>query len=286
MRQQHQWQLRSDEEKNVDSWLHRKKASKRNEMQLKFAIPACSGAAKSFLATSRVSRNNILMDEDPLKSERPPNESWWERELHRNEKLMDKYMAVLGDNPADWDKWQDPDDLYNKVHFGIDPAPKEKPEPPADAEEPENEAEENDTITDASDAEADAVEGEEWEDPDEDPEVNENYEATATHARRFAGRVFDLEKVPGNGELLFLSAGRVGANLAGGHGLGYDDETICGNVVKCRWALSDCEFCREMLEQLHSNTGEPRYGELAVEAAQLAETIRERIARLRKRVWW
>ena len=40
--------------------------------------------------------------------------------MHRNEKLMDKYMAVLGDNP-DWDKWKNPDDLYNKVHFNIDP---------------------------------------------------------------------------------------------------------------------------------------------------------------------
>src|SRR5689334_25378991 len=53
-------------------------------------------------------------------SERPHDETWWERELHRNEKLMDKYMAVLGDNP-DWDKWENPEDLYNKVHFNIDP---------------------------------------------------------------------------------------------------------------------------------------------------------------------
>src|SRR5204862_4876626 len=60
------------------------------------------------------------MAEEPFDSERPADEAWWERELHRNEKLMDKYMAVLGDNP-DWDKWKNPEDLYNKVHFGIDP---------------------------------------------------------------------------------------------------------------------------------------------------------------------
>ncbi len=60
------------------------------------------------------------MDEEPLDAERPHDEAWWVSELHRNEKLMDKYMAVLGDNP-DWDKWKNPDDLYNKVHFNIDP---------------------------------------------------------------------------------------------------------------------------------------------------------------------
>jgi hypothetical protein len=125
-----------------------------------------------------------------------------------------------------------------------------------------------------------------WEDPDEDPEVNEDYETVARQARGFACRVFDLEKVPTNGELLFLSAGKVGANLAGGHGLGYDDESICGNIVKCRWALSDCEFCREMLEQLHQKTEQPVYEDLAHESRRLAEQIRERIARLRKRVWW
>jgi hypothetical protein len=230
-----------------------------------------------------------MMDEDPLNSERPPDEAWWERELHRNEKMMDRYMAVLGENP-DWEKWQDPDDLYNKVHFGIDPVERKPGEEEAEADETalEDDEEELEEVageeSDESDEDEDA--DEEWEDPDEDPEVNEHYEVIAGQARKFACDVFDLERVPGNRELLYLSAGKVGANLAGGHGLGYDDETICGNVVKCRWALSDCEFCREMLEQYHGQTGESRYEELAAEAARLAEGIRERIARLRKRVWW
>src|SRR5215216_926073 len=76
------------------------------------------------------------MAEEPLDGERPHDEAWWVRELHRNEKLMDKYMAVLGDNP-DWDKWKNPDDLYNKVHFDIDP-----PEHAADTSEMETEIEE------------------------------------------------------------------------------------------------------------------------------------------------
>lgn len=224
------------------------------------------------------------MDEEPhpFNPDRPPDESWWERELHRNEKLMDKYMAVLGDNP-DWDKWQNPEDLYNKVHFDIDPPERAKE---AEAtEEPVAEAEdESDWLGEAEEA---AQSDEDAEDADEDPEVNANYSGIAVQARRFACQVFDLgDDLPGNAELLFLSAGKIGANLAGGHGLGYDDESICGNIVKCRWALSDCEFCREMLEQLHEKTGDDRYAKLIDDSRRLAESIRERIGRLRQRVWW
>ena len=89
------------------------------------------------------------MAEEPLDDERPHDEAWWVSELHRNEKLMDKYMAVLGDNP-DWDKWKNPDDLYNKVHFDIDP-----PERTEDDEEKtggvKNRPTPDDTETDSDD---------------------------------------------------------------------------------------------------------------------------------------
>jgi hypothetical protein len=231
------------------------------------------------------------MDEEPFDSERPPDEAWWERELHRNEKLMDKYMAVLGDNP-DWDKWKNPEDLYNKVHFNIDPPEHGETEEEIESEgvesidEPGNEMMDQDWTQETEESAETVGEDQNWEDADEDPEVNEDYTATAKQAREFACRVFDLEKLPGNAELLYLSAGKVGANLAGGHGLGYDEDSICGNIVKCRWALADCEFCREMLEQLHHQCGETKYSALAEESRRLADTIRERIARLRKRVWW
>jgi hypothetical protein len=229
------------------------------------------------------------MAEEPFDSERPPDEAWWERELHRNEKLMDKYMAVLGDNP-DWDKWKNPEDLYNKVHFDIDP-----PEREGDDAEDESDAEAEDFAAEKQEADSVGIEVEEnaedemdedWEDPDEDPQVNEDYKTVSRVARDFACAVFDIKDLPSNAELLYLSAGKVGANLAGGHGLGYDDDSICGNIVKCRWALSDCEFCREMLEQLHQQTGETRYAELVEQSRQLAELVRERVARLRQRVWW
>jgi hypothetical protein len=231
------------------------------------------------------------MDEEPLDAERPHDEAWWVSELHRNEKLMDKYMAVLGDNP-DWDKWKNPDDLYNKVHFNIDPPERAEDdedkfeEETAQADDAEKPDDTEEFLAEVNEADEDVLNDPNWEDPDEDPEVNEDYPGIAKLAREFACRVFDLEAVPGNAELLYLSAGKIGANLAGGHGLGYDEEFICGNIVKCRWALSDCEFCREMLEQLHQQTGNDAYAELAAECRRIAEVIGERIARLRKRVWW
>ena len=208
--------------------------------------------------------------EESFDAEPRPDEAWWTRELHRNEKLMDKFMAVLGDNP-DWEKlpWGDDDgeDLLQ--------------------DEPKSEAGAN--YLDVAPLVASEVADEnsvEDDDPDEDPEVNADFNTVSKMAREFACAVFDLEPPPPNAELLYLSAGKIGANLAGGHGLGYDEEFICGNIVKCRWALSDCEFCREMLEPWHAQTGEVTYAKLVEDTRRIAEALRERIARLRQRVWW
>jgi hypothetical protein len=103
---------------------------------------------------------------------------------------------------------------------------------------------------------------------------------------KFAVRVLKVEDIPEDAEVLYLSAGKVGANLAGGHGLGYDEESICGNIVKCRWALADCEFCREMLGHLYERTGQAEFEEMNRDARELSAAITDRIARLRKRVWW
>jgi hypothetical protein len=189
---------------------------------------------------------------------------------------------VLGDNP-DWDKWQKADALEEPTNG---PATAEDGDLPlfnSDLDEQGALELEQDDVSNLG--EKGAME-ESGEDPDEDPEVNVDYPSISQLAREFACDVFNLQDPPCNAELLFLSAGKVGANLAGGHGLGYDDEFICGNIVKCRWALSDCEFCREMLDQLHEQTGEPTYATLAEDSRRIADAIRERIAQLRRRVWW
>jgi hypothetical protein len=243
---------------------------------------------------------HAFMPEPSFESKQPPDENWWERELNRNEKLMDKYMAAFGENP---DKFKHPRDLYNKVHYDIDPPerPDEEAEPetePAqlsDAEKKLNEifdaAEKGEAAGDetAVDEALDAafeIEAEGDDDFDNDPPDNEDYPVVAKLALKFAVQVMKVEDVPEDAEVLYLSAGKVGANLAGGHGLGYDDESICGNIVKCRWALADCEFCREMLGHLYERLGNVEFEEMRKEAQVLSAAIQERIVRLRKRVWW
>src|ERR1700722_5810662 len=219
------------------------------------------------------------MAEPPFQSERPPDEAWWEGELNRNEKLMDKYMAAFGEDP---DKFKHPRDLYNKVHFDIDP-----PDRPAelepeetgvsdtekrlndvfDAAEKEEAGGNNSAMDEALDAAFDMDE------EDEEGTDSEDYPLIAKLGLKFAVRVLKVEDTPEDAEVLYLPAGKVGENLAGGHGLGYDDDSICGNIVKCRWALADCEFCREMLGHLHERTGQAEYGEMCRDATELSAAI-------------
>ncbi|MEW6156544.1 MAG: hypothetical protein AB1813_03890 [Verrucomicrobiota bacterium] len=215
-----------------------------------------------------------------------PDEKWWERELFQNQKLMDKYMAVLGDHP-DWEKWQFADDLHDRVRSGTEPAETPENDPfefetdhSLDGEVP-LELESNSAETGEASADAD----EEMEAFENNPAENEGYPEISQQARDFAVRVMKLED-PTLETVFYLSAGRICANLAGGHGLGYDEETICGNIVKCRWALSDCEFCREMLEHLFHRTNHTEYAALLQDCRALSSAIKERIERLRARVWW
>ena len=120
----------------------------------------------------------------------------------------------------------------------------------------------------------------------ETPPDNADYAEVAQQAREFASKVVRLDSLPPEMGVLLASAGKVGANLAGGHGLGYSARSLCGNIVKCRWALADCQFCREMLDQLHTGQGRSDVSDLHREATQLADSIKARIARLRTRVWW
>jgi hypothetical protein len=211
-----------------------------------------------------------------MSSESTYSEAWWERELHRNEKLMDRYLAALADNP-DLAKPQSEDGgpgelMDGGMSDGFDPGVLDEV-----LLESVNIGEE------AADDFADAAAESGLEDS---PPDNEGYAELARRARRFAVAIASIESSKEIPEILKLSAPKVGANLAGGHGLGYDEETLCGNIVKCRWALADCEFCREMLEQLAEQTGRGIYRALAGQSSQLSGLIRERIARLRKRVWW
>jgi hypothetical protein len=223
-----------------------------------------------------------------MKEESSYNEAWWERELHRNEKLMDRYLAALADNPdlTRLRKREEGPELRQMDSQTVeeDPAPA-----PGDsrAKEQLDEffLEAGAAMEEAAEEIMDALEDDE-EVVEPNPPNNEGYAELAAAARRFAVAIGSLEPCSEIPEILFLSAPKVGANLAGGHGLGYEEETLCGNIVKCRWALADCEFCREMLEHLVQQTGREVYRRLVAQSVELSGQIRERVTRLRARVWW
>lgn len=78
------------------------------------------------------------------------------------------------------------------------------------------------------------------------------------------------------------------AKLAGGHGMGYDDESICGNIVCCKRGLEGAEQALRGLEALRGKGEVPDevIDSLVPDVKRVADAIRGRIAELRARVWW
>ena len=87
---------------------------------------------------------------------------------------------------------------------------------------------------------------------------------------------------------LFGSSHTIGVKIAGGHGIGYEDDAICGNIVNCKRALKAAEESIESLNALRQKDVVPT--ELLEEFMRDAEDTRRLVAdhieELRKRVWW
>ncbi len=76
--------------------------------------------------------------------------------------------------------------------------------------------------------------------------------------------------------------------IVGGHGLGDDDDHICGNIVCCKQALSEARGVIGALEKLKPNVAAPpEVIEAQVEQGRnVCERLEERIGELRSRIWW
>ena len=86
----------------------------------------------------------------------------------------------------------------------------------------------------------------------------------------------------------FIGSHIAGAKIAGGHGMGYADDVLCGNIVNNRRALegakqglSGWQAIREM-GLLPPAVADP----IIAQHVKLQQLIEERIVELRKRVWW
>ena len=80
----------------------------------------------------------------------------------------------------------------------------------------------------------------------------------------------------------------VGAKLAGGHGMGYDDDSLCGNIVNCKRALKAAKESVQSLEALRGrNVISPElFQEFMTGAQEVRRLVEEHIENLRERVWW
>jgi len=108
-------------------------------------------------------------------------------------------------------------------------------------------------------------------------------------ARDFAVKVDNLCQTDPSGttwDSLHAEAQRVAFHIASGHGLGYEDSHICGNIVKCRDALSGIERSIALLQRLRSAAPGAEIDGLLGSAVFLRQALQERIATLRTRVWW
>jgi len=215
------------------------------------------------------------------------DEQKWEEELKKNEQLMDKHKEVLEEDPErDWD---DPLDLYYKVHYDIDIDEID------DLSEHEDDTEEDNTDVEdlngnnfllASDQFL--AEAEDLENQLNDIESYRLAREFATKIREYVRRTFGLSGTEdSNVKILLLESVKIGTNIAGGHGLGYDKKTLCGNIVKCKWALESAKLCMQMLDELIINRG---VNEAAMELISLVQSLKQsiefRIDALRRSVWW
>src|SRR3989338_6627986 len=222
--------------------------------------------------------DDVPVTPEPWEPEPYWTEEDWEQFMIENERLMDRYEQVWKDNPNR--SWDDPLDLYYKVHYDLDlgggpasPPSSQAPEPPQEPPE--------------------AVEPEA---PEEDVEGDDFRQIPVYQlAYAFSLAVLDYVKrcdalKPGQDPLvneLGRHGLRIAADIAGGHGLGYEEETLCGNIVKNRWALSHTVEAKRLLRQLAERDGmTAELGELAAQLPPIIKALEERIAELRAKVWW
>lgn len=86
---------------------------------------------------------------------------------------------------------------------------------------------------------------------------------------------------------LLVSCERVAEGIALGHGLGYDDPHLCGNIVKCRQALKQLIRCAALLRRLRRRLPQDvGIRDLLGRALFARFALEERISSLRTRVWW
>jgi hypothetical protein len=102
----------------------------------------------------------------------------------------------------------------------------------------------------------------------------------------------ELEKPADSGDEeigeAFINAHIACAKIVGGHGMGYDDDVLCGNIVCNKIALAANKRCEEALLALRERKVIPAdvIDPLLPDLLEARASLEQRIAELRSKVWW
>ena len=78
------------------------------------------------------------------------------------------------------------------------------------------------------------------------------------------------------------------AKIAGGHGMGYEKDTLCGNIANCKRSLKNARKCIYMLEIVREKATCPDsdINILIDDAIKVEREVLKWIEYLRSRIWW
>jgi len=80
----------------------------------------------------------------------------------------------------------------------------------------------------------------------------------------------------------------VPAKIAGGHGMGYEKDSLCGNIANCKRSLKNASKCIYSLELVRVNAlfPEDEMNILIGEAIKVEREVTKWIDELRSKIWW
>jgi len=105
----------------------------------------------------------------------------------------------------------------------------------------------------------------------------------------YFNHVFDGESAIDEDVLQAVSlSSMVPAKIAGGHGMGYERDALCGNIAYCKRALKCLARCVDALESVRAKAlADARSVDVLVARAEdVGRAVEARIDELRSQVWW
>ena len=203
------------------------------------------------------------------------SEKEWEKRLIEKESLVDRYEKVFKEFPER--HWQDPLDLYYKIHHGLDFGNELQQKAEEVIPEPE---------THQTDAKAFQEES-----PSEEISKDQEKLHDIPAYRLSFSFVIDIGNYLIKSSLdestekeLLHHTFRIIASIAAGDGLGYHEKVLCGNIVENVWALEHAQKCLLILKGLPPE--DPKIKDFTQHAEKIIEELKNRVIELRSKVWW